>query len=413
MKIVSVVGARPNFVKLAPIHSELSKYCEHVIIHTGQHYDYEMSDVFFKELSIPQPDINLEVGSGPPGEQIGEMIRRLEAEFGNNYKKTTKKIGISSKPNLVLVYGDTNSTFAGALAASVNQIPVAHVEAGLRSFDRRMPEERNRILTDHLSSILFAPTKTGMRNLKREHAVGKVVNSGDISVEVMCQAWKFSKKSSILKELGLRSKSFILFTMHRAESTDAFANLKIITRVFQDLEKRKFDWLAPVASRSGSLEDDNVNDTGRMDSSNYDSMRVVFPLHPRTEKSFKSYGLYNDLIKTKNVIITKPLGYIDFLRLVKESYKVITDSGGVQKEAFLFSVPCITIRRSTEWIETLSGGWNVLTSFNRSKILNNILDERRLSDKSSKNNSKKRRSIFGTGNTSKIIRKYIVSRYGR
>ena len=220
MKIVSVVGARPNFVKLAPVHKSLSKYCDHIIIHTGQHYDYEMSDIFFKELRIPEPDSNLGVGSATPGEQTSEMIKRLEIEFGCNQRERGEEgVGVTSKPSLVLVYGDTNSTFAGAFAALINNIPVAHIEAGLRSFDSRMAEELNRILTDHSSDMLFAPTDTAVRNLKNEHVAGRIINSGDVSVEVVEEAWKFSKNSTILKELRLESKSFILFTMHRAESS--------------------------------------------------------------------------------------------------------------------------------------------------------------------------------------------------
>lgn len=271
-----------------------------------------------------------------------------------------------------------------------------------------MPEERNRILTDHLSSMLFAPTNTAERNLKDEHVTGEIINSGDISIEVVKEAWKFSKRSSILKELGLRSKSFILFTMHRAESTDSYTNLKTIVRVFQDLGKRKFNWSALTKSEPVDLDDDN--NASHMGS---DGMGVVFPIHPRTEKFLKSYGLYEDLVKTSNVTTIKPLGYIDFLRLVKESYKVVTDSGGLQKEAYLFSVPCVTIRKSTEWIETLSGGWNILSSFKRSEILNNILDPHAPSDGNTRKKNKRNRLIFGTGNTSQIIRKRIMSRYGR
>ncbi|MGH9978509.1 MAG: UDP-N-acetyl glucosamine 2-epimerase, partial [Nitrososphaeraceae archaeon] len=360
MKIVSVVGARPNFVKLAPVHKSLSKYCDHIIIHTGQHYDYEMSDIFFKELRIPEPDINLGVGSATLGEQTSEMIKRLEIEFGCNQREFGERVGIASKPSLVLVYGDTNSTFAGAFAASINKIPVAHIEAGLRSFDRRMPEELNRILTDHSSDILFAPTDTAARNLKNEHAAGRAINSGDISVEVVEEAWKFSKNSAILKELRLESKSFILFTMHRAESTVSYENLKTMIETFKELNERKIESVSSSSvakqkvSSSGDYSLRAVNNDTRL------SLQIVFPVHPRTEKLLKSYGLYEELIGCQNVTVTKPLGYIDFLRLIRESYKVVTDSGGLQKEAYLCSVPCITIRRSTEWVETLDQGWNKL-----------------------------------------------------
>ncbi len=261
MKIVSVVGARPNFVKLAPVHKSLSKYCDHIIIHTGQHYDYEMSDIFFKELRIPEPDINLGVGSATPGEQTSEMIKRLEIEFGCNQRERGEEgVGVASKPSLVLVYGDTNSTFAGAFAASINNIPVAHIEAGLRSFDSRMPEELNRILTDHSSDMLFAPTDTAVRNLKNEHVAGRIINSGDISVEVVEEAWKFSTNSTILKELRLESKSFILFTMHRAESTDLYENLKTMIETFKELKERKIETgsTSPAGKQKVSSSGDNI-----------------------------------------------------------------------------------------------------------------------------------------------------------
>lgn len=411
MKIVSVVGARPNIVKMAPIHKSLSRYCEHIIVHTGQHYDYEMTDLFFKELQVREPDINLGIGSGPPGAQVGEMIKRLEIELSGNQKSNKKSAALN--PGLVLVYGDTNSTLAGAFAAAANGIPVAHVEAGLRSFDRRMPEERNRILTDHLSNILFAPTETAVKNLKHENVMGDIVNSGDISVELVRYAWKFSKRSPIIKRLNLRPKSYVLFTMHRAESTDSEANLKTTIKTFQNLGNRK---VYPSLS-------DKVHDTTyarhhiknlRFGPENRNQINVVFPLHPRTEKMLKISGLYRDLIRCSNVVVTKPLGYIDFIRLVKDCYKVITDSGGVQKEAFLLSVPCITIRNSTEWVETVSAGWNVLTGFRRNEILNKVLEwHPNVSAKYRRKHGVKVRSTFGRGNTSEIIRRYIISRPGK
>jgi UDP-N-acetylglucosamine 2-epimerase len=405
MKIVSVVGARPNFVKLAPVHKSLSPHCDHIIIHTGQHYDYEMSDIFFKELQIPRPDINLGVGSTSPGEQIGKMIKGVEAELGFGKSEGDGSGGVASKPDLVIVYGDTNSTLAGAFAASVNNIPVAHIEAGLRSFDRRMPEERNRILTDHLSDLLLAPTGTAATNLKNEHAAGRIINSGDISVEVINEAWKFSKNSVILKELSLESRKFILFTMHRAESTGSYSNLKAIVESFQDLKKQSHD-----RSSSSALVGPKISSIGSSSSTNKHNvhghqLQIVFPIHPRTEKILKTYGLYDKLVGLENVKIIKPLGYIDFLRLVKESYKVITDSGGLQKEAYLCSIPCITIRKSTEWIETLQGGWNKLCSFKKDEIVDLILQP---SSSLEKNYSK---DIFGSGNASEIIRDSIIFGY--
>ena len=405
MKIVSVVGARPNFVKLAPVHKSLSKYCDHIIIHTGQHYDYEMSDIFFKESRIPEPDINLGVGSATPGEQTSEMIKRLEIEFGCNQRERGEEgVGVASKPSLVLVYGDTNSTFAGAFAASINNIPVAHIEAGLRSFDSRMAEELNRILTDHSSDMLFAPTDTAVRNLKNEHVAGRIINSGDISVEVVEEAWKFSTNSTILKGLRLESKSFILFTMHRAESTDWYENLKTMIESFKELKERKIETgsTSPAGKQKVSSSGENIPHA--IDTNTSHCLQVVFPVHPRTEKLLKSYGLYEELIGCENVTITKPLGYVDFLRLIHESYKVVTDSGGLQKEAFLCSVPCITIRRSTEWVETLDQGWNKLCAFDKDEIVDLVLSQ---VPEPKMNNS---RLIFGKGNTSEIIRDAIIYR---
>jgi UDP-N-acetylglucosamine 2-epimerase len=400
MKIVSVVGARPNFVKLAPIHRSLSPYCDHVIIHTGQHYDFDMSNVFFKELLIPTPDINLGVGSMTSGAQIAEMINGLENEFTQN-----KHDGPAIEPDLVLVYGDTNSTFAGAMAASVNRIPVAHVESGLRSFDRRMPEERNRILTDHLSDLLFAPTETAVTNLDMEHVSGQVINSGDLSVEIVKKAWKFSRNSKILEELSLKPKTFILFTMHRAESAESYSNLKEIIEAFREM---KFIGLEESLRVSRGQPTDHGLSNPKPNIQNGETreqIQIVFPIHPRTEKSLESHGLYEDLIGLENVKITKPMGYINFLRLIQDSYKVVTDSGGVQKEAYLCSVPCITIRKSTEWIETLEGGWNKLCNFRKNDIVDVVL---RQDPKLGKNNSK---AIYGDGNTSEIIRESIFHRY--
>ena len=402
MKIVSVVGARPNFVKLAPIHRSLSPYCDHVIIHTGQHYDFDMSNVFFKELQIPTPNINLGVGSMTSGAQIAEMVKALEIEFTHN-----KQDGPATKPDLVLVYGDTNSTFAGAMAASVNQIPIAHVESGLRSFDRRMPEERNRILTDHLSDLLFAPTGTAVANLDMEHVSGKVINSGDLSVEIVKEAWKFSRNSKILEELSLNPKTFVLFTMHRAESTESYSNLKEIIEAFREMKSiglKGNPWVGPGQPTDHILPRSKPN---MQDSETRGQIQIVFPIHPRTEKSLKSHDLYEDLIGLENIKITKPMGYINFLRLIQDSYKVVTDSGGVQKEAYLCSVPCITIRKSTEWVETLDGGWNRLCNFRKSDIVDNVLEQ---DPKQGKNNSK---TIYGDGNTSEIIRESIFQQYAQ
>ena len=352
MKIASVVGARPNFVKLIPIHKTISKTFDHTIIHTGQHYDYEMSEIFFQEFNLPKPDFDLDVGSGTACFQISEMITKLE------------KIFLSSKFDVVIVYGDTNSTFAGAFAAEACDIKVAHVEAGLRSYDTRMPEETNRILTDHLSRYLFAPTQTAIKNLKRENVSGKIISTGDISVEIVKEAAKLSSRSKILSSLSLAKKSYVLVTMHRAENTSSEGTLSSVIRAFELLSETQ----------------------------------IVFPIHPRTEKVLKEKNLYDRLVKCRNVKLIKPVGYIDFVQLMQNAKKIVTDSGGIQKEGYLMSIPCITIRDNTEWVETVKGGWNLLTGVDTKKIV-----------KAVRNWNPKRplKPIFGNGMTSKTIENFL------
>lgn len=356
MKIASVVGARPNFIKLAPIHNVINDFADHVIVHTGQHYDYTMSEIFFKEFKLPKPDYNLDVGSGQPSYQIGEMIKRLEIIF------------LKTRFDLVIVYGDTNSTFAGALSANRLGVKVAHVESGLRSFDRRMPEEINRILTDHVSDYLFAPTRTAVNNLRKENVYGKTIFTGDVSVELVRKAASFAAKSHILRDLGLKSKSYMLFTMHRAENTDSADSLLSVIRAFEQLAGNE----------------------------------IVFPIHPRTISMLKQMGLLGRLERCKNVKIIQPLGYVDFIRLLQGARKLITDSGGVQKEAYLLSVPCITIRRNTEWVETVLSGWNILTDNVTEKIVDAAKNWKP---------SGRRISIFGSGRTSTKIGSFIKNNF--
>jgi UDP-N-acetylglucosamine 2-epimerase len=299
---------------LSPMHKALNrKYINHIIVHTGQHYDYEMSKVFFENLRLPDPHYNLSVGSGSPCFQIGEMIKRLE------------EVLLLENPGVVLVYGDTNSTLAGALAAVRLNFSVAHIEAGLRSFDQRMPEEVNRVLTDHISSDLFCPTKTALKNLKQERVSGRVHFVGDVMIETLGESVALSEKSQILKRLNLEPKEYVLATIHRAQNTENADRLK---KIVETLTKFK--------------------------------MKVVFPVHPRTAKAMTENMLFQRLSSSANIILTEPLGYLDFIRLEKNAAKIVTDSGGVQKEAFLLGVPCITIRENTEWVETLENGWNVL-----------------------------------------------------
>jgi UDP-N-acetylglucosamine 2-epimerase len=314
MKVFTVVGARPQFVKAAPVSSALRRHGhgEH-LVHTGQHYDAEMSQVFFDELGIPTPDENLNVGSGRHGEQTARMLERLEASM------------LAQRPDLVLVYGDTNSTLAGALAACKLQIPIAHVEAGLRSFNRKMPEEHNRVLTDHCSSILFCPTITAVHNLDREGIREGVHNVGDVMYDAALHfGARARERSAILGALGVRDKSYYLATVHRASNTDDGHRLQRLVTMLSTLD-------APV----------------------------VLPLHPRTRARLAD-SVGQVPLSSGSLRIVDPVGYLDMLRLEEGARAILTDSGGVQKEAFFFQVPCFTLRSETEWTETVTSGWNTL-----------------------------------------------------
>jgi UDP-N-acetylglucosamine 2-epimerase len=354
MKVASVVGARPNFVKMGPVHKSLnSSGIEHLIVHTGQHYDYEMSDIFFSDFELPKPDIHLGVGSGSSCFQIGEMIKRLEQKLTETHV------------DLVLVYGDTNSTLAGAICANKSNIKLGHIEAGLRSYDSTIPEENNRILTDHLSDYLFAPTQNAVNNLKREKIRGTVYYTGDLSVEIIDGVKVISKHSKILDVLSLKSRSYVLLTMHRAENTSSKYYFIQLLNAFESL----FD------------------------------KTIVFPIHPRTKKMFKTFGLLDRLLKCSNVKTLLPVGYIDFIALLQNASKVVTDSGGIQKEAYLLKVPCITMRKNTEWVETIKGRWNVLTGVDSRKIVEAV--------RRPYPSSKYSKSVFGNGRTSQIINELI------
>jgi UDP-N-acetylglucosamine 2-epimerase len=323
MKIVSLVGTRPNFIKCAALSHKLREAFTEILVHTGQHYDYEMDKLFFDELSIPSPDYHLNVGSGPHGSQTAEILKK------------TEKVLIKEKPDMILVYGDCNTTIAGALAASKMRIPIAHVEAGLRSFDRAMPEEINRVLTDHCSDLLFCPTEKAVLNLRVEGIYQGVHMTGDVMVEVLKNNKEIAEKSDILERLGLEKRGYLVATVHRAGNTDNQENLQNIV--------------------SALLETDE---------------RIVLPVHPRLEKCLRQYGLYKKL--EKGITLTKPLGYLEFLKLTSNAKKILTDSGGVQKEAYLLKVPCITIRDNTEWMETVENEWNVLVGADKEKIASEI-----------------------------------------
>lgn len=342
--LLSILGARPQFIKIAPLIKALDTHnlehgaprIEHLLVHTGQHYDYEMSKVFFKELEIPEPDYDLGVNSGNHGYQVGNMLIRLE------------EVLLKEKPDLVLVYGDTNSTLAGALAAAKLNIPVGHIEAGLRSFNRKMPEETNRVLTDHVSSLLFCPTEAAVKNLQKEGFVnivhnGKliesnpnpslfsshildplVLNVGDVMYDLFLYAVEIAESQSmILEKLQLSGKGYCLLTLHRAENTN---------------NQRRFEEIINF------VNDVSVGQT------------IIFPIHPRTKKVYENIGRKF----AENVKITEPVSYLDILILLKNSTLIMTDSGGIQKEAYWFKVPTITLRDETEWVETIQSGWNIL-----------------------------------------------------
>jgi UDP-GlcNAc3NAcA epimerase len=315
MKIMSVVGARPQFIKAAPVSRVLRRTHDEVLVHTGQHYDDNMSEVFFRELEIPKPDINLEVGSGPHGAQTGSMMAGIE------------KVALDVKPDWVLVYGDTNSTVAAALVAAKLHIKVAHVEAGLRSFDRRMPEEINRVLTDHVSDLLLCPTEVAIRNLAREGIEHGVHLVGD----VMYDAFLFNlqaarKRDGVVKQLGLAPGTFALATIHRAENADDPARLASIL--------------------------EGIDESG---------MDVILPLHPRTRARLNG-------APPARIRVVDPVGYLDMLALEDAAAVIVTDSGGVQKEAYFLSKPCVTLRDRTEWTETVEAGWNVAVDADAAKI---------------------------------------------
>jgi len=316
-RILTVVGARPQFVKAALVSHALRSRpdCTEVLVHTGQHYDRGMSEIFFEELAMPAPDVHLAIGSGPHGQQTGRMLAALEEAI------------LDVGPDVVLVYGDTNSTLAGALAASKLHVPVAHVEAGLRSFNREMPEEINRVLTDHVSSLLFAPTEVAVRNLAREGIVGaQVVRTGDVMLDVALTAKsRLRGEDASFGRLGIAAGEYVLATIHRAENTDRPDRLRVIAEALETLAR---------------------------------DMPVVFPVHPRTRGMLERDGI--DLSGRPGLHLCEPLGYLPMLSLESSARLIVTDSGGVQKEAYFHRVPCVTVRDETEWVELLEVGCNRL-----------------------------------------------------
>jgi len=310
MKIASIVGARPNFIKLAPVSREIRKKREEVIIHTGQHYDPSMSDVFFAELGIPAPDHSLGIGSGRHGAQTGAMLEAIE------------RVLVLERPDEVLVYGDTNSTLAGALAAAKLGIRTAHVEAGLRSYNRSMPEEINRVLADRVAALLFCPSPAAADNLAREGITDGVHVIGDVMADALFEASRRAQeRSTILSRLALTPGGFLLATIHRAENADDPSRLGAIIDAF-----------------------------GRI------GEPIVFPIHPRTRHALAALG--DPQARLANVKAVDPVGYLDMTMLERSARMILTDSGGIQKEAYWLGVPCLTLRRETEWVETVEAGWN-------------------------------------------------------
>ncbi|MGE7810368.1 non-hydrolyzing UDP-N-acetylglucosamine 2-epimerase [Lysinibacillus capsici] len=312
-KILTIAGTRPQLVKIAAVSRILRESFQEILVNTGQHYDYNMAGVFFDELNIPKPDYDLGIGSDSHGRQTGKMLIALE------------EIVDKEQPDAIIVYGDTNSTLAGAIIASKRHIPLIHIEAGLRSYNKLMPEELNRVMTDHVSTLLFTPTETAVRNLQKEGITEGVYTVGDVMYDAVIYNMELAERRFNLQNFDLVSKQYYLGTIHRAENTDTKEQLTAILKAFSKVEEK-----------------------------------VYLPLHPRTKNKIKEYGLASLLTDSTNIHIVEPVSYLEMLLLEKNAKAIITDSGGVQKEAYFMKVPCVTLRLQTEWIETVEYGWNQL-----------------------------------------------------
>jgi UDP-GlcNAc3NAcA epimerase len=351
-KMVTVVGARPQFVKAAALSRALARDrqspIKEVIVHTGQHFDQNMSQVFFRELEIPRPDYNLGINGGSHAVMTGEMLIGIE------------QVLTQENPDLVLVYGDTNSTLAGALAAAKLNLPLAHVEAGLRSYNRSMPEEINRVLTDHISRLLFCPTENALINLSREGIVEGVHLSGDVMCDI-CLLYRQAarQKSNVFKENNLAEKGYILATCHRQENTDDPGRLEGIMQGLTAWSRQ---------------------------------LPVVLPLHPRTQARVREHGLDGYLA---SLMVLAPASYLDMIALEQSAAAIVTDSGGVQKEAFFFKVPCFTTREETEWVETVDLGWNRLVGVDPQRLLQAFA--------AASGSEPKHPPLFGQGRAAEII----------
>jgi len=350
MKICIVIGTRPEIIQSAVVARELRKRGHEVItIHTKQHYQEEMSGVFFRNMDIPKPDYGLATGSGTHGQQTGWMLARIEHVLFEN------------RPDWVLVFGDTNSTLAGALAAAKLNIPVAHVEAGMRSFNRTMPEEINRILVDHCSDLLFCSTLTAMENLIDEGIGLQSHLVGDVMYDAACYFNPLAQKRTIIRDLGLESNRYLLATIHRPYNVDVYKNLRNILMAFFELDET-----------------------------------VVFPVHPRTKLKMSSFGLLDLWGAPNKVKAIDPVGYLDMLALEQNARMILTDSGGMQKEAYFFEVPCVTLRPETEWVETVETGWNKLAGAAKETIIEAAHNPSRRIDT-------RHPPIFGDGHASQKI----------
>ncbi len=353
MKVLSVIGNRPQFVKAAPLARALRRHVDEVLVHSGQHYDPELADLFFDELDIPAPDHALEIGPGTPNAQLALILQRLDPLL------------VAERPDMVLVYGDTTTTLGGALAAAKRDIPVAHVEAGLRSFVRSMPEEQNRVVTDHLSELLFVPTDAAVANLAREGITAGVHNVGDVMYDAALLFAPVAARREGPHAFGLEPGSYVLVTVHRAAATDTPQALAALVEVL------------------GAIGEP-----------------AVFPVHPRTRHKLEQAGLWERLATIPDLHVAPPVGYLDFTALLVAARAVVTDSGGVQKEAYFHGIPCVTLRDETEWVEIVEGGFNHLTGMNPARVTAALADRAVPAE---------RPRYYGDGNASERIAHVILS----
>jgi UDP-GlcNAc3NAcA epimerase len=357
LRVLTVVGNRPQFVKAAPLSRALRARGTEILVHTGQHYDPALADLFFDELAIPEPDHHLGIGPGTPVEQIARMLSGLEP------------IVRREAPEAVVVLGDTTTTLAGALTAAKLDIPIAHVEAGLRSFDRSMPEEQNRVVTDHLSALLLCPTESAVENLEREGVREGVHLVGDVMFDACLMFGPVAARRDAAAQYGVEAGAYVLVTVHRAAATDTLAALQSLVSVLEAID-------GPA----------------------------IFPVHPRTQAKLADAGLLEHVTAIPGLSLVPPAGYLDFMSLLVSARAVLTDSGGVQKEAYFHGVPCVTVRDTTEWVETVRGGFNTLTGMDPERVREAL---------ASPSMPETRPSYYGDGHAAEQIAQAIVDLTGR